>query len=314
MRDDPLVIYSIPTSQVSERRSDEITYRYWLNLDSDTLIIERQNLLCVFKLVIKDLLNYSLKNERLVETESFPLKHFFIVFEHILLHGYNGKKVLSISTAANRRDLWPVIDLITRKSSDAHLSDISVSSKEMTNVRTPLGRVRAWLRLALMQKHLADYFKVLIEQKQELKDFYESEALILSEESFIITGLLIGLNVLDFNFCLKEIVLDHPVESTIHYSLYLRERRMLLNSTKNTHPPGAIRDAIDELDDCSSLSSISSSPVIRVAASNDDTVVITNTNDAISMDESNGDSAYDQRLASILDQKHYVEEINRKLE
>lgn len=34
--------------------------------------------------------------------------------------------------------------------------------------RTPLGRARAWLRLALMQKTLADYFKVLIEKKDEV--------------------------------------------------------------------------------------------------------------------------------------------------
>lgn len=34
--------------------------------------------------------------------------------------------------------------------------------------RTPLGRARAWLRLALMQKTLADYFKILIEKKDEV--------------------------------------------------------------------------------------------------------------------------------------------------
>ncbi|CAF4783728.1 unnamed protein product, partial [Rotaria magnacalcarata] len=80
-----------------------------------------------------------------------------------------------------------------RKSTDTHLSEISTSSKEMTNVRTPLGRVRAWLRLALMQKHLADYFKILVEQKEELKELYERGALLLSDESIIIPGLLVGL-------------------------------------------------------------------------------------------------------------------------
>ncbi|CAF1152364.1 unnamed protein product [Adineta ricciae] len=272
--------------------------------NSDILIIERKNLLCVFKLVIKDLLNSSLKHERILEKESFPLRHFFIVFEHILLHGYNGKKSI-INTSANRKDLWPIIELITRESTDTQILDISTSTKEMTNIRTSLGRVRAWLRLALMQKHLADYFKILIEQKEELKDFYDQESLILSEESAIITGLLVGLNVLDFNFCLKETVLDQPVETSIDYSLYLRERRMLSSTTKNAHPPGAIQESIDELDDCSSLSSISSSPAVGTTVPSDN----------ISSGECNEpDNSYEQRLANVLDQKHYVEEINRKLE
>jgi len=283
-------------------------------LDSDNLIIEKENILCVFKLVIKDLLNSSLKrHEPLLEKESFPLKHFFIVFEHILLHGYLGKKSFPINTSSNRKDLWPIIDLITRKSTDSQTTDISTSSKEMTNIRTSLGRVRAWLRLALMQKRLADYFKILVEQKQELTDLYDNEALLLSDDNIIITGLLVGLNVLDFNFCLKETTLDYPIESTIRYSLYLRERRISTISSKNAHPPGAIQDPIDELDDYS-LSSVSSSPITRTSPQNDDTVVIANPNDIISLDESHIDTSYDQRILNILDQKNYLEEINRKLE
>jgi hypothetical protein len=283
------------------------------NLDSDSLLIEKDNLICVFKLVIKDLLNSSLRHERLLEKEHFPLKHFFVVFEQILFHGYLGKKTFSISTSSNRKDLWPIIDLISRKSTDTHILEISTSSKEMTNIRTSLGRVRAWLRLALMQKHLADYFKILVEQKQELSEFYDNDALLLSDEIIIISGLLVGLNVLDFNFCLKETVLDHPVETTIQYSLYLRERRLSSHSSKNTHPPGAIQAPLDELDDYSSLSSVSSSPTTRTSEQNDDTVIISSTNDIISMDESNADTSYDQRVSSIVDQKNYVEELNRYL-
>jgi hypothetical protein len=270
------------------------------NLDSDNLFIEKQNLLCVFKLVIKDLLNSSLRHERLLEKEYFPLKHFFIVFEQILLHGYTGKKSFPITPSSNRKDLWPLIDLIARKSTGADIFEISLSSKEMTNVRTPLGRVRAWLRLALMQKRLADYFKILVEQKQELKDLYDTNALLLSDEISIITGLLVGLNVLDLNFCLKEAILDHPSETTIYYSLYLRERRI---PSQNTHPPGAIEDQIDELDDYSSLSS---SPITRTSTQNSDTVIISNTNDMMAFD--------DQRMTNIVDQKNYIEELHRNLQ
>ena len=34
--------------------------------------------------------------------------------------------------------------------------------------RSPLGRARAWLRLALMQKRLADYFRMLVERRESL--------------------------------------------------------------------------------------------------------------------------------------------------
>jgi len=293
-----------PSKAIKSKNFIHCLFNYFY-LDSDNLIIEKENILCVFKLVIKDLLNSSLKrHEPLLEKESFPLKHFFIVFEHILLHGYLGKKSFPINTSSNRKDLWPIIDLITRKSTDNQTTEISTSSKEMTNIRTSLGRVRAWLRLALMQKRLADYFKILVEQKQELKELYDNDALLLSDEISIITGLLVGLNVLDLNFCLKEAILDYPSETTIYYSLYLRERRIPSQSiTKNTHPPGAIEDDIDELDDYSSLSS---SPLTRISTQNSDTVIISNTNDIITFD--------DQRISNIVDQKNYIEELHRNLQ
>lgn len=37
------------------------------------------------------------------------------------------------------------------------------------NCRTPIGRGRAWLYLAVMQKKLADYLKVLLDHKNLLR-------------------------------------------------------------------------------------------------------------------------------------------------
>lgn len=267
-----------------------------------TLLVDKQNLLCVFKLVMKDLLNSSLRHERLLEKEFFPLKHFFIVFEHILFHGYTGKKSFPLNSSSNRKDLWPIIELISRKSTETDVFQICLSSKEMTNIRTPLGRVRAWLRLALMQKRLADYFKILVEHKQDLKEFYDTDALLLSDEISIVTGLLVGLNVLDLNFCLKEALLDYPSETSIYYHLYLRERRIPLESLteKSLQLSGAIDDPIDELDDYSSLSS--SPPLMK----NGETNMTTTSDDVITLD--------DQRISTIIDQKNYIEELYRNLQ
>ena len=55
-----------------------------------------------------------------------------------------------------------------------------------------------------MQKKLADYFRILIEQKDNLlAEYYETKALLRSEEAVLITGLLFSLNIVDCNLCLK---------------------------------------------------------------------------------------------------------------
>jgi RUN and FYVE domain-containing protein 1/2 len=61
--------------------------------------------------------------------------------------------------------------------------DVTLSIRDLPTVKTHTGRSRAWLRLALMQKKLADYLQSLIENKSEiLVEFYEPHALMLSDE------------------------------------------------------------------------------------------------------------------------------------
>lgn len=67
-----------------------------------------------------------------------------------------------------------------------------------------MGRARAWLRVALMQKKLADYLKVLVDNRdEELVDYFEPDALMMSDEAIVIVGLMVGLNVIDCNLCIK---------------------------------------------------------------------------------------------------------------
>jgi hypothetical protein len=47
------------------------------------------------------------------------------------------------------------------KSCFASASNVNIVSPSF---RTPIGRARAWLRLALMQKKMADYFRTLVDQ------------------------------------------------------------------------------------------------------------------------------------------------------
>ncbi|XP_051689762.1 RUN and FYVE domain-containing protein 1 isoform X2 [Oryctolagus cuniculus] len=101
-------------------------------------------------------------------------------------------------------------------------AEIATSVRNLPELKTPVGRGRAWLYLALMQKKLADYLKVLIDNKHLLSEFYEPEALMMEEEGMVIVGLLVGLNVLDANLCLKGEDLDSQV-GVIDFSIYLRD-------------------------------------------------------------------------------------------
>ncbi|TKC35562.1 hypothetical protein EI555_009516 [Monodon monoceros] len=104
-----------------------------------------------------------------------------------------------------------------------------------------VGRGRAWLRLALMQKKLSEYMKALINRKELLSEFYEPNALMMEEEGAIIAGLLVGLNVIDANFCMKGEDLDSQV-GVIDFSMYLKDG----NNSKGSEGDGQITAILDQ--------------------------------------------------------------------
>ncbi|KAK3586576.1 hypothetical protein CHS0354_001166 [Potamilus streckersoni] len=219
----------------------------------DPKAIERANLLNVSKLIIKELIDSSLSHGRMLDDDHAPLQQFFVVLEHVLRHGLKPKKGL----LRDRRDFWCVLEMVEKYAPDA--SEITTSVREMPNIKTPLGRARAWLRLAVMQKKLSDYFRLLIDNKDGvLSDFYEPGAMMIEDEGVVIAGMLVGLNVIDCTICIKEEDLDQPI-GVIDFSLYLKDGRQ--NNTTSD------------------------------------------------MESSNGTS----KMATILDQKNYLEELNRHL-
>lgn len=222
----------------------------------DPMTVERCNLLDVFKLIIKELLDSSLSHGRMLDDTHTPLQQFFLIIEHIFRHGIKPKKGI----LRDKRDFWEVLEQVEKFTHEA--KDITTSVREMPHVKSPLGRARAWIRLALMQKRLPDYFRLLVEKRDDiLCDFYEPGAMMLEEESMIISGLLVGLNVIDCNIGIKDEDLDQPM-GLIDFSLYLRETvDMEIQSSSN--------------------------PMEM--------------------------SHRSQQMAAILDQKNYLEELNRHL-
>uniref|UniRef100_A0A8B9KWY2 RUN and FYVE domain containing 2 n=1 Tax=Astyanax mexicanus TaxID=7994 RepID=A0A8B9KWY2_ASTMX len=213
----------------------------------DPMAMERANLLNMAKLSIKGLIESALSFGRTLDSDYPPLQQFFVVMEHCLKHGLKVKKTF----LGYNKSLWGPLEMVEKLCPEA--GEIAASVRDLPGLKTPLGRARAWLRLALMQKRLADYLRVLITRKDILSDFYESSAVMLEEEGAVIVGLLVGLNVIDANLCVKGEDLDTQV-GVIDFSMYLK----------------------NDIDDYRS-------------------------------EERNG------QIAAILDQKNYVEELNRQL-
>ncbi|XP_035992444.1 RUN and FYVE domain-containing protein 2 isoform X1 [Fundulus heteroclitus] len=232
--------------KVSEHRAS-LPGEWTVQAMRDPMAMERANLLNMAKLSIKGLIESALSFGRTLDSDYPPLQQFFVVMEHCLKHGLRVKK----SFLGFNKSLWGPLELVEKLCPEA--SEISASVRDLPGLKTPLGRARAWLRLALMQKRLADYLRLLITRKDLLSDFYEDSALMLEEEGAVIVGLLVGLNVIDANLCVKGEDLDSQV-GVIDFSMYLK----------------------NDMDDYRS-------------------------------EERNS------QIASILDQKNYVEELNRQL-
>ncbi|XP_049870652.1 RUN and FYVE domain-containing protein 2 isoform X2 [Pectinophora gossypiella] len=189
---------------------------YYSAKTRDPVVIERSNLVNISKLIVKELIEQSLRYGRMLDSDHLPLHHFFIVLEHVMRHGLKPKKGL----LGPKKELWDILQMVEKYSPEA--ADITASVRDLPTVKTAMGRARAWLRLALMQKRLADYLRILLEHREEtLEEYFEPHALMLNEEAVIITGLLVGLNVVDCNLCVKEEDLDSQ-QGVIDFSLYLR--------------------------------------------------------------------------------------------
>uniref|UniRef100_A0A8C7U7C6 RUN and FYVE domain containing 2 n=1 Tax=Oncorhynchus mykiss TaxID=8022 RepID=A0A8C7U7C6_ONCMY len=185
----------------------------------------RANLLNMAKLSIKGLIESALSFGRTLDSDYPPLQQFFVVMEHCLKHGLRVKK----SFLGYNKSLWGPLEMVEKLCPEA--GEIAASVRDLPGLKTPLGRARAWLRLALMQKRLADYLRLLITRKDLLSDFYENSAVMVEEEGAVIVGLLVGLNVIDANLCVKGEDLDTQVTAILDQKNYVEELNRQLNSS-----------------------------------------------------------------------------------
>ncbi|RDD37184.1 RUN and FYVE domain-containing protein 2 [Trichoplax sp. H2] len=188
--------------------------------DDPVRLIERRNILSLSKLSIKSLIDASLRIGRHLENPDFPpLLELFVALELLLRHGLKGKRMI----LGRRKEPWDIIEAYCKIACDEELNQSIRSCRSLPSVRSNVGRWRAWLRIALMQKKLSTYFLKIINCRDNfLSEFYESYATLMHEESSVIAGLLIGLNVIDINIPMKGINLDtQPL--VINLSMYFKD-------------------------------------------------------------------------------------------
>lgn len=117
------------------------------------MIIERSNLVNISKLIVKELIETSLKYGRMLDSDHMPLQHFFIVLEHVLRHGLRPKKVKLLPSCGQRnnfsnliltslqfqgllgpkKELWDILQLVEKYCPEAQ--DITSSIRDLPTVR-----------------------------------------------------------------------------------------------------------------------------------------------------------------------------------
>lgn len=98
----------------------------------DPVVIERSNLVNISKLVVKELIEQSLRYGRMLDSDHMPLQHFFIVLEHVLRHGLRPKKGL----LGPKKELWDILQMVEKYSPEAQ--DITASVRDLPTVRWAL--------------------------------------------------------------------------------------------------------------------------------------------------------------------------------
>lgn len=193
--------------------------------------IERSNLLNTAKLAIKSLIETSMASGlTTVDDSDERLQQFFIIMEHVFQHGLKQKRNL----LGQKRTFFAVAEAMERFVPSS--SEALLSVRNMSAIRTGLGRLRAWLRLVVMQKKLADFTRELLDHRDVIEEWYEEYAFMNTDDAAVISGMLVGLAVLDCNLDVRGEDLDNQ-STVINFSRFLKEGNYLTRSGSNAGAP-----------------------------------------------------------------------------
>ncbi|XP_036395284.1 RUN domain-containing protein 3B isoform X2 [Megalops cyprinoides] len=244
--------------------------------------VERKNLVTVCRFSVKTLIDRSCFET--IDDSSPEFINFVSILEQILSHRLKGQ--ITWFGYESPRSFWDFIRVACSKVPHSCISSI----ENMENVRTSRAKGRAWIRVALMEKRLSEYISAALRDFKTTRRFYEDGAIVLGEEAGLLADMLIGLNAIDFSFCLKGEGLDGSCPAVIDYTPYL----------KFTQSSDSISSDEEEMRTLGSSGSESSTPE--------------NIGPALFMDQSswfNKCKRVEQKYRMVLEQKGYLEELVR---
>ncbi|XP_029594135.1 RUN domain-containing protein 3B isoform X2 [Salmo trutta] len=176
--------------------------------------VERRNLLTVCRFSVKTLIDRSCLDT--IDDSSPEFTNFVSILEQILSHRLKGQTTwFGYET---HRSFWDYVKAACSKVSHSCIHSI----ESMENVRSSRAKGRAWIRLVLMEKRLSEYISSALRDFKTTRRWYEDGAIMLDEEAGLLADTLIGLNTIDFSFCLKGEGLNGSCPAVIDYTPYLK--------------------------------------------------------------------------------------------
>ncbi|XP_048882016.1 RUN domain-containing protein 3B isoform X2 [Brienomyrus brachyistius] len=177
-------------------------------------LVERKNLITVCRFSVKTLIDRSCFET--IDDASPEFVNFVCILEQILSHRLKGQ--VTWFGYESPRSFWDYIRVVCSKVPHSCISSI----ENMENVRTSRAKGRAWIRVALMEKRLSEYISTALKDYRTTRRFYGEGSVVLGEEAGLLADMLIGLNAIDFSFCLKGETLDGSCPAVIDYTPYLK--------------------------------------------------------------------------------------------
>eukprot|EP00124_Ichthyophonus_hoferi_P000054 Ihof_evm7s2 gene=Ihof_evmTU7s2 len=180
--------------------------------------MQRKNLLQMLQLAVKRLIETGVEQRHQLTELHEPLQQFCVMLEYTMRHGLIVKKSLFGSSKPGTA-FWDYI--CTGLSHIEHARQSLETLRNIPSLQSDVARCRAWIRLSLMEKNLADYFNILVENKKNSMEYYESWGLLCCEEAPVVAGLLVGLGAIDANIDLKSS--DMEDAGVIDITQYLKD-------------------------------------------------------------------------------------------
>ena len=147
------------------------------------------------------------------------------------------------------RGYWPFLKTFSH-------NNVLTCINQLTLVRTPIGRGRAWLHIALNDHLMESYFRLFLEDSKPIRSFYRLDAFIRDQERMkLLQTLVSGLDFIHFELNTNCEYLDKRACISTRY----------IDETLQFNVPVRSRDSFQgDRDLDSSLSSIASLPTIQV--------------------------------------------------